>query len=333
MDKEEFASEIKAWLQDSGTLRDMQTKLRKELFEAMLLKKQNQDRAEKETSESDKALNLLILEHLMQRGLWYTASIMTSEAEFLEPPPEIEQVTSTSSSYKRHNPAKFSTQTMTNILSRLKNNDLIAKLPEIESEYTARRNESLLGLCLVQGTANRPVLRKKSVNVAKNRTRQPTSSEVSVSNSVRSQASTQSSRDSESVNASQIPTSSRSVELKRNESRSSSFRQKEVIQGLSKELAESQQEITRLQDSKRIANQLQSVIDGQAKELSELREQIRKVSNTKAMRNVHSSLPSHRNGDSLTSYLAEVKANLEELERQNSKIDRDFAGIDLSQYV
>jgi hypothetical protein len=31
----------------------------------------------------------------MQNGLWYTASVMVSEAEFLEDPPEIEVVTST----------------------------------------------------------------------------------------------------------------------------------------------------------------------------------------------------------------------------------------------
>lgn len=45
------------------------------------------DKRKNQESKSDLALNLLIVEHLMQRGLWCTASVMVSEADFLLEPP------------------------------------------------------------------------------------------------------------------------------------------------------------------------------------------------------------------------------------------------------
>jgi hypothetical protein len=77
--------------------------------------------------------------------MWYSASILASEAEFIEPPPEIETVTSSSGTYKRHTPAKFTQKSVGNILRPFKES-----LPfnEIEAGYNHNRNESLLKLCM-----------------------------------------------------------------------------------------------------------------------------------------------------------------------------------------
>jgi len=45
------------------------------------------DKSRSKNSSFDLALNLLIVEHLMQKGLWCTASVMVSEADFLLEPP------------------------------------------------------------------------------------------------------------------------------------------------------------------------------------------------------------------------------------------------------
>merc|ERR1711997_1016028 len=86
----------------------------------------------------------------MQNGLWYTASIMASEAEFIEPPPEIETVMTSNhtGTTKRHNPSKLSQMSLSNILRAIDNPNLSAKLSEINTEYQASRRKSLLSLCL-----------------------------------------------------------------------------------------------------------------------------------------------------------------------------------------
>ena len=95
MEKEKFVSEIQNLLHENGAVKELQTKIRSELIQILLNKRHLQP--SKEMSEFDKSLNLLIIEHLMQKGLWYSASIMASEAEFIEPPPEIETVMTNSS--------------------------------------------------------------------------------------------------------------------------------------------------------------------------------------------------------------------------------------------
>ena len=49
---------------------------------------------------------------------------------------------------KRHNPAKLSQMSLSNILRTIDNPNLSAKLSEISTEYQASRSKSLLSLCL-----------------------------------------------------------------------------------------------------------------------------------------------------------------------------------------
>ena len=94
MEKERFVNDIKDWLYDSGAIRDLQTRLRKELIESIASKgpqKEWKRPSPSKGKESDPAFNMLIMEHLMTRGLWYTASVMAKEAVFLPdlPPPQV----------------------------------------------------------------------------------------------------------------------------------------------------------------------------------------------------------------------------------------------------
>ena len=103
------------------------------MYEMLIAKKSKNiniknDRAKKKSwTDHDLALNLLIAEYLMKKGLWYTASVMVSEAEFLEEPPEIEVVTSTKkqqncdklTEYKRQSPAKLTDQTVQNVVDQI----------------------------------------------------------------------------------------------------------------------------------------------------------------------------------------------------------------------
>ena len=147
MDKDKFVREIETLLHDNGAIKEIKTKLRSELVQILLNKKQLQ--VTKEVTDRDKAVNLLILEHLMQNGLWYSASILASEAEFIEPPPEIETVlTSNAGSFKRHTPAKFSHSTLNNLTRALDNSLLNSEMKQLEGKYQQGRNLSYLSLCL-----------------------------------------------------------------------------------------------------------------------------------------------------------------------------------------
>ena len=147
MDKDKFVQEIETLLHDNGAIKELQTKLRSDLIQILLNKKQLQ--VTKEISDRDKAVNLLILEHLMQNGMWYTASIMASEAEFLEPPPEIETVlTKNAGSFKRHTPARFEHSTLLNVTRALNNPVYNTEMKTLETKYLQSRNLSYLSLCM-----------------------------------------------------------------------------------------------------------------------------------------------------------------------------------------
>ena len=73
LDRGEFQSKIKSWFENSGKMKELQTKLRKDLFEVMQenLTEKNQDfylklRQPGKTCEKTAVLNWLIAEHLVQ---------------------------------------------------------------------------------------------------------------------------------------------------------------------------------------------------------------------------------------------------------------------------
>ena len=77
MEKARFINEIENILYENGAIKELQTKIRSELIEILLNKRQIHPC--KDVMDIDKSVNLLIIEHAMQNGLWYTASIMASE--------------------------------------------------------------------------------------------------------------------------------------------------------------------------------------------------------------------------------------------------------------
>ena len=160
MDKDKFVAEIEQLLYENGAVKELQTKMRAELVQILLNKKQ--PKVTRDLSNFDKALNLLILEHLMLNGHWYSASILASEADFLEPPPEIETVTTPNAgTFKRHNPAKLERSTILNIIRALKNPGLACQTSQIELAYETNRSKSLLSLCLENtNEGRRPAKRK-----------------------------------------------------------------------------------------------------------------------------------------------------------------------------
>ena len=148
MDKERFASEVEQLLHENGAIKELQTQLRSELIQILMNKKQ--PKVSKDFSDKDKTLNLLIIEHLMSKELWFTCSVMASEAEFIEPPPEIETVITgaTKITKRRHNPAKLRTASISNILRNLDNPNLFSQMASLEDYYLKNRSKSFLDLCL-----------------------------------------------------------------------------------------------------------------------------------------------------------------------------------------
>ena len=79
-----MAAEVREWLEESGILKEMQTRLRAKMIERLMdrSKKGNNSRLNNDfpPSKSAAALNSLILEHLLRARLWYTAAVFTREA-------------------------------------------------------------------------------------------------------------------------------------------------------------------------------------------------------------------------------------------------------------
>ena len=148
MDKEQFASEVEQLLHENGAIKELQTQLRSELIQILMNKKQ--PKVSRDFSDRDKTLNLLIIEHLMSKELWFTCSVLASEAEFIESPPEIETVitSGTNRRSRRHNPAKLSTASISNILRHLDIPNLSSQMGSMEDFYLKNRSKSFLDLCL-----------------------------------------------------------------------------------------------------------------------------------------------------------------------------------------
>ena len=147
MDKEQFASEVEQLMHDNEAIKELQTQLRSELIQILMNKKQ--PKVSRDFSDRDKTLNLLIIEHLMSKELWFTCSVLASETEFIEPPPEIETViTSGNRRSRRHNPAKLSTASISNILRHLDIPNLSTQMGSMKDFYLKNRSKSFLDLCL-----------------------------------------------------------------------------------------------------------------------------------------------------------------------------------------
>jgi hypothetical protein len=71
MDSSQLASEVRDWLQESGVMREMQTRLRAKMIDRIMIKGGGKlkggEKVESECTERQRAINSLILEHLLRR--------------------------------------------------------------------------------------------------------------------------------------------------------------------------------------------------------------------------------------------------------------------------
>ena len=81
MDEKQFAAEINSFMNESGKLAELRTKLRFDLIEALSKKNLGKKKKNTRKSEDNLALNSLILEHFLRNGNEYSASVFNSEVD------------------------------------------------------------------------------------------------------------------------------------------------------------------------------------------------------------------------------------------------------------
>ena len=152
MDRETFVSQVKDWLIESGAVRQLQTKLRSDLIEAITKSEDNRlkirTKGNIRCSPEDGTLNTLLIEHLMTRGLWYSSSVMANEADFAPwQPPNIEEtvVVGSGQSSQQH-PVKMTDEQISGILNGMEALDV----DHISSQYFRQRRASILDLIFAQ---------------------------------------------------------------------------------------------------------------------------------------------------------------------------------------
>ena len=186
MDKESFISQVKDWLVETGTVKELQTKLRADLIRAITTQtaesgatkgrlkiKVNTSKNPETNHPFEGALNLMVIEHLMTRKLWYSSSVLANEADFAPfKPPDIEEVVITSASgnqtnvaNKSQHPIKMTSSQISQVLDSL--DDSRESLPNpifvdhTSSEYGRDRGVSLLEVLIhkfmtEKGLASKP---------------------------------------------------------------------------------------------------------------------------------------------------------------------------------
>lgn len=150
IDRGEFQSKIKSWFENSGKMKELQTKLRKDLFEVMQenLTEKNQDfylklRQPEKTCEKTAVLNWLIAEHLVQNEYWLTHSILTNEAVLEHSLPPLVLSQQAGSKLKHYEYTKVSDEMIVNLVTSLGFRNNVPLCKDIISSYGKSR-ESLL---------------------------------------------------------------------------------------------------------------------------------------------------------------------------------------------
>lgn len=150
IDRGEFQSKIKSWFENSGKMKELQTKLRKDLFQVMQenLTEQNQDfylklRQPEKTSEKTAVLNWLIAEHLVQNEYWLTHSILTNEAVLQHSLPPLVLSQQAGSKLKHYEYSRVSDEMIVNLVTALGFRNNVPLCKDIISSYGKSR-ESLL---------------------------------------------------------------------------------------------------------------------------------------------------------------------------------------------
>lgn len=86
MEAERFRAEVAKWLSSTGRMKHVRTVVRTELIQQLMASREAASK-ERAPDEESLSINTLIMEHLLRSRLWYAASILASEAEFIVDPP------------------------------------------------------------------------------------------------------------------------------------------------------------------------------------------------------------------------------------------------------
>ena len=354
MDPDKFSSELQTWMQESGAVKELRTRLRKEMYDLLLAKKVpneskniniRNDRSSKPTSEFDLALNLLIVEHLMQKGMWYTASVMVSEAEFLEDPPEIEVVTTAKKSpnsdklseYKRQSPAKLSDETVSRISNQIFDFDCDQLLDNVLLSYYRQKDASVMSLMFkfineslqkveLDDEQLPSKLSSEEIVKEKRSEKRRTKKEVKETTSI-------STEDFTTTTATTADDEKKKKRERRKKSEDLSSGEKErILKKLQKQLIDARCEIEALAESKVRMSHFQSVIETQNMTLEELRKEIRTLKsrqNQLSDKMIEQPKLTDRNllDSNLQTFVAQIKSSVGELGLESQTIDTEFAAI------
>jgi hypothetical protein len=353
MDPDKFSSELQTWMQESGAVKELRTRLRKEMYDLLLAKKIpneskniniKNDRCSKPTTEFDLALNLLIVEHLMQKGMWYTASVMVSEAEFLEEPPEIEVVTTAKKSpnsdklseYKRQSPAKLSDETVARISNQIFDFDCDQLLDNVLLTYYRQKDASVMSLMFkfineslqkVEQDEDQSSSKKSSEEIVKEKRLEKRRMKKEVKDPTTSIS---------TEDVSTTTTTEKDKKKKRERRKQSvdlSIDEKErILKKLQKQLLDARCEIEALAESKVRLSHFQSVIETQNMTLEELRMEIRTLKsrqNQLSDKMIEQPKLTERSllDPNLQTFVAQIKSSVDELELASHTIDTEFAAI------
>ena len=355
MDSEKFSSEIQTWMLESGAVKELKTRLRKEMYDLLLARKTkninvvNDKSSKKCVSEFDLAMNLLIVEHLMKKGLWYTASVMVSEAEFLEEPPEIEVVTSTKKcqnsdrvqEYKRQSPAKLSDETVARAFAHVLDLDPKGLVDQVMVDYYRQRDASVLSLMLKY--LNQDIKNREELDLIKQKVPEtpavpekveppsPKKSEKSPKKKVRPEIRSTASSSTTTEDYSEEKVRKKRSKKSSKHSNDADDDKDRILRQLQKELLDARCEMQSLAESKvRLAN-FQAVIETQTFTIDELRNEVRLL---RSRQNVLSDKMSETkvsegnlSENKIHNFVSHIKSTVDELGLASQAIDSEFAAI------
>ena len=349
MDPDKFSSELQTWMQESGAVKELKTRLRKEMYDLLLTKKLPRDAKNinikndkttcKPVTDFDLALNLLIVEHLMQKGLWYTASVMVSEAEFIEDPPEIEVVTTAKKSpnsdklteYKRQSPAKLSDETVAKISNCIFDFDDETFCESVLLSYYRQKDASVMSLMFKHiniekvvpepSKSETPEVHENNLEKADKRTkrREKKHKESRTSTSI----------STEDFTSEEVRMKRAKKEKKRKEETLNDERD-EALKKLQKQLLDARCEIESLAESKVRMAHFQSVIESQNFCLDELRKEVKCLKsqhNLLSDKLIETKKTDKNLNDNLLTFVEQIKTSVDELGIASQTIDNEFAAI------
>ena len=350
MDPEKFSLELQTWMQESGAVKELKTRLRKEMYDLLLTKKlprdakniniKNDKTTSKPVTDFDLALNLLIVEHLMQKGLWYTASVMVSEAEFIEEPPEIEVVTTAKKSpnsdklteYKRQSPAKLSDETVAKISNCIFDFDDETFLESVLLTYYRQKDASVMSLMFKHiniekvdpepSKSETPEVHESNLEKADKRTKK------------RREQKHKESRTSTSISTEDFTSEEarmrRAKKEKKRKEETLSDERDEALKKLQKQLLDARCEIEALAESKVRMAHFQSVIESQNFCLDELRKEVKSLKsqhNLLSDKLIETKKTDKNLTDNLLTFVEQIKTSVDELGIASQTIDTEFAAI------